>query len=240
MKSLKTTARLTGLGYLVIFITGFFANFYTLESMMVDNDAQMTASNIISQLAQYRMGMVSFSIMVLMDIILAVPLYQLLKRTSEPLASASSILRLINGVIFALALFNLFEIAGIAKNSPDALEVQVMTLLSEFNTMWNVGLLFFGAHLLLLGLLVFKSTSFPKVIGALLLLAGFAYLADSGAQLFMANYQAYKGIFEMLVIGGGVIGEFSLTLWLLIKGVKSERKGKLIQSDSPQPKTLSI
>lgn len=83
MKSLKTTARLTGLGYLVIFITGFFANFYTLESMMVDNDAQMTASNIISQLAQYRMGMLSFSIMVLMDIILAVPLYQLLKKNQR-------------------------------------------------------------------------------------------------------------------------------------------------------------
>lgn len=220
MKSLKTTARLTGLGYLIIFISGFFANFYTLESMVVDEHALLTAVNIIDRLSQFQMGLIAFSIMVIVDIILAFPLYRLLKSENERLATTSSILRLINGAIFAIALFSLFDIASIAINTPQDLVGDVEDLLAQFNMVWNIGLLFFGAHLLLLGLLIFRSASFPQIIGVLLQIAGVAYLADSGAQLFLTNYQDYQSVLEMLVISGGVIGEFSLTLFLLIKGVR--------------------
>ena len=220
MKSLKTTARLTGLGYLIIFVSGFFANFYTLESMVVDGNAQLTAENIMAQFSQFQMGLAAFSIMVLVDIILAFPLYKLLKSENERIATTSSILRLINGAIFAVALFSLFDIASLAKNSSLDLVNHVKPLLTQFNMIWNVGLLFFGAHLLLLGWLILKSVNFPRIIGLLLQMAGFAYLADSGAQLFLSNYEDYKDVFEMLVISGGVIGEFSLTLFLLIKGIR--------------------
>lgn len=220
MKSLKTIARLTGLEYLIIFVSGFFANFYTLESMIVDGNAQLTAENIMTQFSQFKMGVAAFSLMVLVDIILAFPLYQLLKSESEKLATTSSVLRLINGAIFAMALFSLFDVATLAANTEVALEDQVLPLLDQFNMVWNIGLLFFGAHLLLLGLLIFRSVSFPRIIGVLIQIAGVAYLADSGAQLFLSNYKDYQGLFEMLVISGGVIGEFSLTLFLLIKGVR--------------------
>jgi uncharacterized membrane protein len=227
MKSLKTTARLTGLGYLIIFFSGFFANFYTLESMVVDGHALLTAVNIIDQLSQFQMGMVAFSIMVLVDIILAFPLYKLLNTESERMATISSILRFINGVLFSIALFSLINIVSLAKNSPQDLAGHVEGLLNQFNMIWNIGLLFFGAHLLLLGWLILKSVNFPRMIGLLLQIAGFAYLADSGAQLFFSNYDAYKGIFEVLVISGGVIGEFSLTLFLLIKGIRLPKTSSL-------------
>lgn len=227
MKSLKTTARLTGFGYLIIFISGFFANFYTLESMIADGNTAQTAENIISQFSQFKMGVAAFSLMVLVDIILALPLYQLLKSESEKLATTSSILRLINGAIFAVALFSLFQIASLAQSPEAVLEHHVMQLLNQFNMIWNVGLLFFGAHLMLLGWLILKSVNFPRFIGFLLQIAGIAYLADSGAQLFLPNYEDYKGAFEMLVISGGVIGEFSLTLFLLIKGIRLPKSPSL-------------
>lgn len=227
MKSLKTTARLTGFGYLIIFVSGFFANFYTLESMIADGNAALTAENIISQFSQFKMGIIAFSMMVLVDIILALPLYQLLKSESEKLATTSSILRLINGAIFAVALFSLFEIASLAQSPEAVLEHHVMQLLNQFNMIWNVGLLFFGAHLMLLGWLILKSVNFPRFIGFLLQIAGITYLADSSAQLFLPNYEDYKGAFEMLVISGGVIGEFSLTLFLLIKGIRLPKSPSL-------------
>lgn len=220
MKSLKTTARWTGLGYLIIFTSGFFANFYTLESILVDGNAQLTAENIASQTQLFQWGVASFSIMIIVDILLAFPLYQLLKSTSDKWARISSAVRIINGLVFILALVNLFEIIPLAQEGRMALESSVMILLHDFNSLWNVGLLFFGAHLLLLGSLVIKSVRFPALIGLLLQVAGLAYLADSGANLFLPNYEDFQVLFEMLVIGGGVIGEFSLTLWLLIKGVR--------------------
>lgn len=238
MKPLKNTARLTGLGYLIIFISGFFANFYTLEGMVADGNPQLTTENIVTQIGLFQLGVASFSLMILVDIVLAFPLYQLLKSAHKNLAKASSVIRVINGLVFILALANLFKIIPMAKNGTAAASV-VMILLEDFNTMWNVGLLFFGAHLLLLGWLTIRSVHFPKIIGALVLLAAAAYLLDSGAQLFLSNYAQYQSILEMLVVGGGVIGEFSLTLWLLIKGIKSDRKENLTQP-SQKLKTLSI
>jgi hypothetical protein len=232
MKSLKVTARLTGLGYLIIFITGFFANFYTLESMVVDGNAHLTAENIKAQLSQFQIGLAAFSLMVLVDIILAYPLFKLLKSEDKQMAITSSTLRLTNGAFFAWALVSLFKIGHLAQNAPNDIVNHVLPLLAQFNQIWNIGLLFFGAHLLLLGWLVFKSPSFPKVIGVLLQLAGVAYLVDSGAQLLLSNYNDYKSLFEIIVIGGGVIGEFSLTLWLLIKGIRPSAKQKLAQKST--------
>ncbi len=224
MKSLKTTARLTGLGYLIIFISGFFANFYTLEGMVADGNAQLTAQNIASQAQLFQLGVAAFCVMILVDILLAFPLYRLLKATSERCAKLSSFIRVVNGLIFMLALIYLFKIVPLAQNGATALEGSVLELLANFNTMWNVGLLFFGVHLMMLGGLLVRSYHFPSLIGLLIQIAGLAYLADSGAQLFLPNYQDYQSLFEILVIGGGVVGEFSLTLWLLIKGVRNGKE----------------
>ena len=238
MRSLKSIARLTGLGYLVIFISGFFANFYTLEGMVVDSNPQLMLENISTQIGLFQLGVASFSLMIIVDILLAFPLYNLLKSVHGNWAKASSIIRVINGLVFILALVNLFEIISIAQ-SETAAATSVMYLLEDFNTLWNVGLLFFGAHLLVLGSLIVKSRNFPGLIGLLIQMAGLTYLTDSGTQLFLTNYQDYKALFEMLVIGGGVIGEFSLTLWLLIKGIKSQPPIKLERSLSAKAKALS-
>lgn len=219
MRSLKSTARFTGLGYLIIFISGFFANFYSLEGMVVDGNPQLSLENISKQIGLFQLGVAAFSLMITIDILLAFPLYKLLKSVHRNWALSSSVIRFINGLVFLLALMNLFEIISMVQNGTAA-PVDVMRLLEDFNTIWNVGLLFFGAHLLILGALIVKSPKFPVLIGLLIQMAGLTYLADSGAQLFFGHYQDYQPFFETLVIGGGVIGEFSFTLWLLIKGLK--------------------
>jgi hypothetical protein len=67
---------------------------------------------------------------------------------------------------------------------------------------------------------VIKSGYLPKVLGFLLLLSALGYLTDSFAQFLMPHYADYQSIFQMIVVVSGVVGEFSLTAWLLVKGVK--------------------
>jgi hypothetical protein len=226
MKNINNIARLTGFGYLIIFITGFFANFYVLEGLVVPGSASETAEHIINESALYSMGLAAFSLMVLVDIILAFPLYHLFKTVNEYVAKTSSALRLVNGAIFGIALISLFEIAMLSGNGIAELETGVLPLLEKFDDIWNIGLVFFGIHLLLLGWLIFKSFHIPGIIGILLQIAGIGYLVDSLAKLYLTNYDQYQVIFEMIVIVPGVIGEFSLTLWLLIKGMNYKRNQK--------------
>ncbi len=225
MKSSKGTALFIGLGYLIIFTSGFFANFYTLQGILADGNPQLTLENIASQLGHFQLGIASFSLMVIVDILLAFPLFKLLKSVDRNCAFTSSLVRLINGLIFLIALVNLFKIASITQ-SGTATAATVSGLLEAFNTMWNVGLLFFGVHLIMLGWLMVKSLNFPGFIGLLLQIAGLTYLADSGAHLYWTPYQEYRLLFERLVIGGGIIGEFSFTIWLLIKGIRIQPKAK--------------
>ena len=97
-----------------------------------------------------------------------------------------------------------------------------MLSLNMFNYTWLIGLIFFGIHLFILGYLIYKSGYVPKFIGGLLLIASLDYLLDSFANFLLPNYNDYKNIFQLIVIVPGIVGELSLTFWLLFKGVKDQ------------------
>lgn len=94
-----------------------------------------------------------------------------------------------------------------------------MQPLVTFNLVWNYGLIVFGIHLILFSKLLYKSDLFPRLLGLLILLSGIGYIVDSLAQISINNYTQYKDYLESFVIISGVLGEFSLTAWLLLKGV---------------------
>jgi hypothetical protein len=217
---MKMLARFTGLGYLIIFITGFYGNFYVLEGLIVNGDEQATFSNIVDNPVSFNKGVLAFLLMALVDLILAWPLYVLLRETNKKLAVVSSLLRVINAGFFFAALAGLLVIC--VKLHQGNLDLQQTTsLLAHFNFVWTIGLLIFGIHLLFLGKLILDSKSFPKPLGFLMMLAGMGYLLDCTAQLTLSSYNNHKEIFEAIVVVCGVIGEFSFTIWLLVKGVRN-------------------
>jgi hypothetical protein len=229
MKALKKTARLAGAGYLVIFITGFFANFFVLEGLVVEGNAQATSENILANLMQFRWGIFAFLIMVVIDVLMAGPLYILLKPVNKNLSLLSAWLRLVNGTIFGVALYSLFGILHLLSGEeylsalePAEIHARVMLHLEAFNFIWLIGLVFFGLHLFLMGILILKSDYIPKIIGGLLQLAAVGYLTDSFAQFLLPDYKSVQHVFELVVLIPGVIGELSFTVWLLIKGVKTK------------------
>lgn len=221
------TSRIAGVAYLIIFISGIFANFFVLENLIVPGDAARTIGNIAEKMFLFRVGIFGFIIMVIADIALAWLLYVLFKPVNSELSLFSGWLRLINGAIFAIALFNLFAVLR-AVNEAEHLNIiedtllpaQVMSSLNSFNDLWLIGLIFFGLHLFLLGYLIVKSNTAPKVIGILLIIAAAGYLIDSFAYVLLATYSNYADIFSSIVIVPGVVGELSFTFWLLFKGVR--------------------
>lgn len=223
-------ARITGIGYLLIFVTGFYANFYTLEKLVIQDNALATTHAVFAQIDLFTRGLLSFIAMIVIDILLAAPLYALLKNTNEKLALFSSALRAVNGTIFAVALYSLLEIKQwYVFSNADAQQVaqEVMFAFQMFQKMWSIALLFFGIHLLLLGYLFIRSTHFPTILGGFVMLAGVSYCIDCFAQIGFNQYVEYQDIFENMVVVPAVIGEFSLTLFLLFKNPKIAAKRAL-------------
>ena len=59
---------------------------------------------------------------------------------------------------------------------------------ASFANGWNLALAIFGLHLVGLGALLFRSVDFPRFLGALVILAGIGYLADSFGKILLPGY----------------------------------------------------
>lgn len=218
MQTQKQTALLAGLGYLVIFITGIYANFMVLEPLKGLISQPDFTTLLPEQVSGLRMAVLSFFLMLIADLLLTWALFLLTRKFNPEKALLSAWLRLVNVALFAVALKDLLLI--LSSSGSD--QAQLQHYLHSFDATWLTGLLFFGLHLLVLGWLWQQDTKIMRVIGWLLMLAGVGYLVDTLAHVLIPNYADYADLFAMLVILPGVVGELSLTVCLLVRGLKNE------------------
>jgi len=216
-----------GIGYLIIFVTGIFANFIVIEGLVVPEDVDKTVANVSGSLGLFRLGIFSFLLMVIFDLVLTWALYLLLKPVNKDISLLTAWFRLVNVALFGVAVFHLFAVLqlingvgpmGVFEHSQ--LNAQVMLSFISFNDIWLIGLIFFGIHLFFLGYLIIRSGYIPKILGVLLIIAGIGYLVDSFASFLFPRYSDFETVFMLLVVIPGVIGELSFTIWLLLRGGK--------------------
>jgi Domain of unknown function (DUF4386) len=79
----------------------------------------------------------------------------------------------------------------------------------------NIGLVFHGLYCLLIGYLIFRSTFLPRILGALMAIAGLCWLTFLSTPL--ANLQPPYNL------ASGLVGEGLVMLWLLVMGVNVQR-----------------
>ena len=220
---LRKALVISGLSYLMIFITGFYANFSILETMVVSDNVEVTVGNFIGQHSRLGSGILAFLGMLIFDIVLVFSLYPVTKETNRKLTIVASVFRMLHAIGFGIALISLIRIYLITVNPVGMginLEDIIMHSLEKFDSTWTLGLLLFGVHLAFLGYLSVKSAIIPKSIGYLLLLAALGYLVSCSAKLVLPVYTDYEQFFELMVVLFGVVGELSFTIWLLVKGLK--------------------
>lgn len=217
--TLYKAALIAGFGLLIMTIAAIFAEF-ARTSLIVVGDATTTANNIMAKEILFRSGIFGYIIVIVMDVVVAWALYVFLKPVNKSLSLLAGWFRIVYAAIFGISLFNLVTVLGLLNSSDylkvfgvDELHTQVMLSLNAFNDGWNIGFVFFGLHLGLLGYLVLKSNYIPKFLGILLIIAGLGYLIDSLGKILIPDYNVTIAMFTF-------IGELLLMFWLLIKGVK--------------------
>ena len=81
---------------------------------------------------------------------------------------------------------------------------------------FHITLMFFGAACLVSGFLIYRSKYLPRLVGLLMVAAGLSYLISSLAMLALPWLAA---ILPPAILLPALVGETSLCLWLLFKGV---------------------
>jgi hypothetical protein len=107
MKSKKQLARFAGLLYLIVGISGGFAQSFR-QSLIVPDDAAATASNIAESAMLFRVGFAADLVNIIFFLLLAFALYQLLKPINQQIAATFVIFNAVAVAIMGADLINHF------------------------------------------------------------------------------------------------------------------------------------
>ncbi|MEJ2053815.1 MAG: DUF4386 domain-containing protein [Calditrichaceae bacterium] len=233
MNSYKKTARLAGLMYLILIITGIFSLMYVPSKIFVYDDTAATIHNILSYEFLFRMGIVISLISSVFYLILVLTLNSLFKPVNAKLAFSMVTMVVIS---VAISFVNMLNEAGalILLKSPQIAaafdQTQIHVLIKLFLDIYGQGDVingvFWGLWLIPFGILVIKSGFIPKIPGYFLIAGGIGYAAASLTTLLFPDYG--NAVTQYATIPAD-IGEFSMMLWLIIKGVKDQPKTSQVQ-----------
>jgi hypothetical protein len=225
----RRAALIAGIGYVLLFVLALFANFFVREVLVVSGNAAATASNILESEGLFRLGLVSFLAIFIIDVVVAWALYIVFRDADRDLSLLTAWFRIVYTVLLGVAIIFFFQalqlLSGAAFLAPVGtgfLEAQALVAVDTFNTAWLIGLAGFGIHVIALGYLVLKSGYASRALGYLLMVAGGAYVIDTVAHTLLGNYSEYESLFLVIVAVPAVIAEGWFGLWLLLRARRGE------------------
>jgi Domain of unknown function (DUF4386) len=218
-------ARIAGVFYLLNGGTGFA---FSVRSRLIDSgDATSTASNILAHERLFRMALLADLTGIAAYVVVAALLYGLLKPVNRSLSLVSAFISLVGcGIQASACIFDLAAL-GVLRGGPVAStfnagqsKSMALLLLRLQVQGFNIAIVFFGFYCLSIGYLIFRSQFMPRIVGALMMLSGLAYVTNNFA-IFLAIPIPMVLAHLVPLLGG--LGELSLMLWLLIMGVNAQR-----------------
>ncbi len=219
-------ARFAGLNYLLIFALAIFANFFILAPLRGASDPEAFATAESGM----RLAIAAFSVVLICDVFISWAFYLIFRKTDPHLALLSSIFRLTYtiaqiGVVLNLAnaVLVLSEPGVIGQLTGIDKSAWPHFFLLRHDSGFTLTLIFFGLHLLLIGVLMIRSTYLPSLLGVLVMIAGAGYVLGGFNEILELNYAGIPNAGLFLVILPALLGEGLLTLWLLIRGLNREK-----------------
>lgn len=215
-------ARLGGAMYLIIIVLGIFGEVFVRQRLIVA-DALATATNIRAHELLWRWSVATelislISVTVLMLTWLAVlrPVNRDLTLLALFFALTAHALGAVSALDILGTLFPLGNAPYLQAFTPEQLAALARITIRQQGHAYGVSLLLSGCFFLIAGPLIFRSGYLPKVVGVLYTIAGVGYIVHT---FVLVLAPAFAGRVFLVVAVPILIGETSLSLYLLIKGV---------------------
>jgi hypothetical protein len=222
----RKAALASGIAILVMTIAATIANDITIGKLVVERNATITVNNILSSTSTFNVGVLSWLIIMVSDVVAAWGLYIFFKPVSKNQSLIAAWFRLIYVAMLAAAIFNLVYVHLLihqampsSSDITDQLSRDVLFYLDAFDATWSLGLIVFGIHILLVGTMALKSGYVPKIFGIILIIAFAGYAIINISNLLFPEYKDAMKIVAWIFLFP-MLGEVALGIWLLIKGVK--------------------
>ncbi len=220
--SRRRAARIAGVSYLALFVLAIFANFGVREGLVEPGDAVGTVANISGSIGLFRLGVAAFVAIFVLDVVISWALHVVFRDIQHDVSLAAAWFRLIYTALLGVGIVSMFQVLdllggdSLAFLTTEQTNAQTMIELARFESAWLIGLVAFGIHVAMVGVLVLRSGLVARALGYLLIAAGLAYVIDTLAHGLLADYQAVADVLLVAVALPSMIGEGWLGLWLLL------------------------
>ncbi|TYP87994.1 DUF4386 domain-containing protein [Blastococcus xanthinilyticus] len=199
--SLLLMAALAGVGYGA-----------AVGGLVTPGDPARTAADVLAAEGLFRAGIVCLAGVVALDVVVAWALHRLFAPVDAGLSLLAATFRLVYAAVFLVAIGHLAAAADLLATDPVLGAAQI----DRFEAVWSTGLLLFGVHLVLVGVLAARSAWSPRLLGTLLVVAGLGYAFDSAGAVLSGGSWPTVAQFTF-------VGEVLLALWLLLRAGRPAR-----------------
>jgi hypothetical protein len=210
-------------GFPLMLFTAPYGEFYVFGKLIVYNDAVRTTQNLIDHPKLFLSGIFAMLLTFMYDIVLAWACYIFLRPVNPLLSLLGAWFRLTYTALAVVALFNFlyaFQLANLPGIDEAYKQQQVLQLVNARRFGMHLAYIIFGFYLILGGILIWKSSYIPKVLGILIMLAGLSWIMISLQPYFFKGYN-----FSWMMYFA--IGELAFGIWLLVKGTRI-KESKLV------------
>ncbi|MFD0959267.1 DUF4386 domain-containing protein [Paenibacillus chungangensis] len=220
----KQSAIIAGLSLLIMSIAAAFSYGFVHSSLIISGDPMTTLDNIRGSRFLFNMETLGWLVIIITDLLVSWSFYIFLKPVHPEYSLLAGWLRLLYTAVLAIAVSHLVVANSIADSTTllklDVMASQVMHSVTSFESIWSFGLILFGLHLLVIGLVAWKAKQIPRIISVLLAAAGFSYTLIHLMYSFVPQLDHVTSSLETLLSVPMFVGELGFGLWLLIKGRK--------------------
>ena len=213
---------MAGVCYLLGSLTSVLGQMVILGKLEVTGNAAATSVNILAHPSLFRLGFALSLMTVPFHVAWAVLFHGLFRPVSRTLSALAVYLLLMGCTMWTLSsLFHLAPLivlqskSSLSAYAPEQLQAMAYVFIKLNAQAYDIGLVFFGFWLILIGCLIARSSFIPRAIGVLGIVAGVGYLT-----LIWRPLVHYLYPYNLALAGPG---EISLMFWLLVKGVDDHK-----------------
>lgn len=217
-RQLITSARITGVWYLTLAISGALGFMIFHPQIFVSNDPQKTLTNLTNLQSISRIRLLFELLIIVSQALTAVWFYKLFREINAWAAWAVGIWGMMNSAAIMISAISMSSAIEIAKSSTQTYQekiVLIQLLGNLITNAWGVGSLFFGLWLIPMGYIIVNSKRMPVWLGRILLIGGIGYLISTFIKYIVID----NPLLELLVVPA-TIGEFWMIGYLLIYGIR--------------------
>lgn len=215
--SLSRFAIIAGISLLLMAIAAGFSFGYAHSQLVQPDDANTTLQNLLHSKGLFQAEILGWWLILILDVTVAWALFHFFKSVSKPISALTAWLRVIYSIILGMAIWQLMNICNLLEETSEVTAQSVMDYFQSFESIWTLGLIVFGFHLIGLGYLALKSRL--RFWGILLIIAGLSY----SLVCILKQFQSLESLatnLEMILSIPMTVGELGFAVWLLIRGRK--------------------